>query len=92
MATMILVHEVTIMDNYLLQALHDSLCDIMATDVPFGDKVLVFSGDFCQTLPIVKGASRAGIVSKCINTCSSVVSRSFSAKIKSMWTWGSPCF
>ena len=67
MSKMILVDEVTMMDNRLLQALHDSLCDIMGTDVPFGDKVLVFSGDFRQTLPIVKGASRAGIVSKCIN-------------------------
>ena len=67
MSKMILVDEVTMMDNRLLQALHDSLCDIMGTDVPFGDKVLVFSGDFRQTLPIVKGASRAGIVSRCIN-------------------------
>merc|ERR1712243_287856 len=67
MAKIILVDEVTMMDNRLLQALNDSLCDIMATDVPFGDKVLVISGDFRQTLPIVKGASRAGIVSRCIN-------------------------
>ena len=27
----------------------------------------MISGDFRQTLPIVKGASRAGIVSRCIN-------------------------
>ena len=67
MAKIILVDEVTMMDNRLLQALNDSLCDIMATDLPFGDKVLVISGDFRQTLPIVKGASRAGIVSRCIN-------------------------
>ena len=57
----------TMIDNPLLQALNISLCDILATNVTFGDKVLVISGDFCQTLPIVKGASRAGIVSRCIN-------------------------
>ena len=39
----------------------------MAMDVLFSDKVLVFLRDFCQTMPIVKGTSRACIVSKCIN-------------------------
>ena len=42
MAKMILVDEVTMMDNRLLQALHDSLCDIMATDVPLVTKYFCF--------------------------------------------------
>ena len=67
MARIMLVDEVTKLDNQLLQTLHDSLCDIMATDAPFGDKVLVFSGDFQQTLPVLKGASKAGIFIRCIN-------------------------
>ena len=50
MARIILVDEATMLDNRLLQALHESLCDIMATQAPFGDKVVVFSGDFCTAL------------------------------------------
>ena len=39
----------------------------MGSELPFGDKVILVSGDFRQTLPIVKGASRAGIVERCVN-------------------------
>lgn len=66
-AKIILIDEATMLDNRLLAALEESLRDIMNTTNPFGDKIIVLSGDFCQTLPVVKGASRAGIVSKCIN-------------------------
>merc|ERR1711867_261194 len=62
MAKIILVDEVTMMDNRLLQALNDSLCDIMATDLPFGDKVLVISGDFRQTMPALEAPFTMGSV------------------------------
>ena len=39
----------------------------MQTDEPFGGKVLVLCGDFRQTLPVIPGASRAGIIDKCLN-------------------------
>ena len=67
MAKVILVDEATMLDNRLMQALDESLKDIMRSDVVFGGKVIVMSGDFRQTLPVIKGASRAGIVSRCIN-------------------------
>lgn len=35
--------------------------------VPFGGKVVVFGGDTCQVLPVVKRSSRAMIVDACIN-------------------------
>ena len=68
MAKIILIDEATMLDNRLLAALDKSLHDIMLTSQPFGGKVMVLSGDFCQTLPIVKGASQAGIVAKCFLT------------------------
>ena len=67
MAWIIVVDEATMLNNQLLQALHECLCDIMRTTAPFGGKVLVLCGDFRQTLPVIPGASRAGIVAKCLN-------------------------
>ena len=67
MARLIVIDEATMLNNMLLEALDVCLRDIMNTDVPFGGKVLVLCGDFRQTLPVIPGASRAGIVSKCLN-------------------------
>ena len=39
-------------------------------NVPFGGKIIVFSGDFRQTLPVVQQAGRAGIVAKTLKRCS----------------------
>ena len=35
----------------------------------FGGKVVVFAGDFRQTLPVVQRAGRAGIVAKTLKRC-----------------------
>ena len=67
MARLIVIDEATMLNNMLLEALDVCLRDIMNTDVPFGGKVLVLCGHFRQTLPVIPGASRAGIVSKCLN-------------------------
>ena len=67
MSRLIVVDEATMLDNRLLQALDVCLRDIMETEVVLGGKVVVFSGDFRQTLPVVQGASRAGIVARCLN-------------------------
>ena len=67
MALIIVIDEATMLNNLLLQALDECLRDIMQTDQPFGGKVLVLCGDFRQTLPVIPGASRAGIIDKCLN-------------------------
>ena len=67
MALIIVIDEATMLNNLLLQALDECLRDIMQTDEPFGGKVLVLCGDFRQTLPVIPGASRAGIIDKCLN-------------------------
>ena len=69
MAKILAIDEVTMLDNLLMAALNRSLQDIMGNNLPFGGKVIVFSGDLRQCLPVVPGASRAGIVERCINQC-----------------------
>ena len=67
MARLLVIDEATMLDNRQLAALDRTLKDLMRSEEPFGGKVLVLSGDMRQCLPVVKGASRAGIVERCIN-------------------------
>ena len=67
MARLLVVDEATMLDNRQLAALDRTLQDLMGCLEPFGNKVLVLSGDMRQCLPVVPGASRAGIVERCIN-------------------------
>ena len=60
--------EAAMGNKYHLEALDKTLRDFMSTinprlaSVPFGGKTIVLGGDFRQTLPIVKFASRAQIL------------------------------
>ena len=54
--------EAAMGNRYHLEALDKTLRDFMRSDVPFGGKTIVLAGDFRQTLPIVKFASRAQII------------------------------
>ena len=67
MAKLLIIDEATMLHRYQLEAMDRTLKDIMGNDLPFGGKVLVLSGDFRQCLPVVPGASRAGVVDICIN-------------------------
>ena len=68
MSRLLMIDEATMLDRFQLEALERSLRDLMGkSDLVFGGKVLVLAGDFRQCLPVVPGASRAGIVSQCIN-------------------------
>ena len=51
---------------FALEALDRTLQDIRHNDNPFGGLVVVLGGDFRQTLPVVKRASRAAIVESSI--------------------------
>ena len=67
MARIIVIDEATMLNNLLLEALNVCLEDIMNNKSLFGGKVVVRCGDFRQTLPVIPGASRAGIIAKCLN-------------------------
>lgn len=46
-----------------IETLDNNTRDIMSQpDCPFGGKAILFDGDFCQVLPIVRKGSRAQIV------------------------------
>ena len=50
-----------------LRAIDEMLRDITGNSVPFGGKLLLFSGDFRQTLPVVPRTHPAVILENCIN-------------------------
>jgi hypothetical protein len=62
-ASLIIWDEVTVMKRQGVEALDNSLCDIMDhPNLPFGGKTMVFDRDFRQVLPVVQRGSRAQIV------------------------------
>jgi hypothetical protein len=62
-ASLIIWDEVTMMKRQGVEALDNSLRDIMdCPNLPFGGKTIVFGGDFRQVLPVVRKGSRAQIV------------------------------
>ena len=63
-----LIDEATMLNGYQLEALDRTLRDLMnKPDKPFGDKIIILAGDFRQCLPVISGATRAGIVQRCVN-------------------------
>ena len=53
--------------KFAFEALNRTFRDITQVDKPFGGKVFVFGGDFCQVLPVIPRASRAEVVSSCLS-------------------------
>ena len=63
----IFIDEATMMQKHVLRMIDVVLRDIMHSDVPFGGKLLVLSGDFRQTLPVIQKAHPAVVLEHCIN-------------------------
>ena len=62
-----MVDEATMLHKLHLENLDLTLRDLLMVNEPFAGKVVILSGDWRQTLPVVKGASRAQIVDICLN-------------------------
>ena len=59
----ILIDEITMVPYCALDTIDTLMKDIMnEPNKPFGGKIMVFGGDFMQTLPVVKHGTRATIV------------------------------
>ena len=58
----IIIDEITMLHRYLIEAIDRTLQDIMGNCKLFGGKVVIFSGDFQQTLPVIPRATRPQIV------------------------------
>ena len=65
--SMILIDEASMIPKHALKAIDVMLRDVMEAEVPFGGKLLLFAGDFRQTLPVTPRAQPAGILENCIN-------------------------
>ncbi|XP_051168410.1 uncharacterized protein LOC127286139 [Leptopilina boulardi] len=65
-AKIIIWDEITMAPKFALQAMESMLRDITQCNKPFGGKVILLSGDFRQTLPIVPHGSRTHIVEVCV--------------------------
>ncbi|KAK4515822.1 uncharacterized protein ATC70_010779 [Mucor velutinosus] len=68
-ARLIIWDECSMIRKDLIETVDRTFKDVVKNSLPFGSRLIVFAGDFCQVLPIVPGASRSGIVSQCINRC-----------------------
>ena len=66
-ARVILGDEASIMPGCFLVELDRLLRDCTRSRVSFGGKIVLLSGDFRQTLPVCKRASRTEIVQQCLN-------------------------
>ena len=64
MSKVIIIDEAPMLDRFQLEALDRTLRDITNNENPFGGKILILSGDFRQTLPIIPYASRGTIVDR----------------------------
>ena len=51
-------------NRQIYETLDRSFKDLLKNDLPFGDKLILFSGDWAQCLPVVQGADRANIVAQ----------------------------
>jgi len=65
--SMIFIDEASMIPSNALKAMDIMLRDITGSNAPFGGKLLVFAGDFRQTLPIIPRAQPAKIIENCIN-------------------------
>ncbi|EAU89145.1 helicase-like protein [Coprinopsis cinerea okayama7 len=67
-AAMIVWDEAPMANRAVPSCVNDVLCDIMATDEPFGGKVIILLGDFRQTCPVIRRGSRAEVVEASIKS------------------------
>jgi len=56
-------------NKYCLEALDRTLKDILDYYAPFGGKVIIMDGDFCQVLPVIQKGSKTQMISACIIRC-----------------------
>lgn len=69
---LIIWDEAPMAHKFCFETLEKSLRDIMSSsnyrDSPFGEKVIVFGGDFRQILPFIPRGSRSEIMNATINS------------------------
>ena len=67
-AEILIWHEATMSSKHVLNAVNMCLQDIMGNNKPFGGKLVVFGGDFRQTLSVVEHGSKQQEINMCIQS------------------------
>ncbi|XP_071917137.1 uncharacterized protein [Coffea arabica] len=62
---LILWDEASMARRETIEAFDDLLRDIMECNLPFGGKVVVFGGDFRQTLPVIEQSTKEVLLQSC---------------------------
>lgn len=58
--------EATMINRFQLEALDRTFKDFTNVETIFGNKIVVFAGDFRQTLPVIKHSNKSKILNHCI--------------------------
>jgi hypothetical protein len=64
--TIIIWDEISMQSKYAVEAIDRAFQDLMEDKRPFGGKIVIFGGDFRQTLPVVPGGSILDQADKCM--------------------------
>ena len=62
-STVIIWDEISMANKDMIECVDRSLRKIMDIDEPFGGKIVIFGGDFRQTLPVIKGGDARQVTS-----------------------------
>ncbi|CAH9123167.1 unnamed protein product [Cuscuta epithymum] len=65
-ARLILWDEASMANRMLVESLDTTMRDILSVDELFGGRVMVFGGDFRQTLPVVRSGTRHDFIDACL--------------------------
>ena len=63
-----IIDEVSMGHKYIFESIDRTLQDVRNNDKPFGGLTIVFFGDWCQVLPVVRSGSRTKIVQAALKT------------------------
>jgi hypothetical protein len=66
MASLIIYDEATMHHRFIPEAIDRLLRDICNKDVLFGGIPVLFSGDWCQCLPVIPTGSRQDVTGACL--------------------------
>ena len=61
------IDEISSAPKHAMRIMDEVLREIMSNDLPFGGKVVLWGGDFRQTIPVQKHASPAQLIDLCVN-------------------------
>ena len=65
---LIIWDEIVMAHRHCIETVEKTLRDVMDNNMPFGGKVVLFSGDFRQILPVVPCGARGQIVDACFRS------------------------